>query len=299
MKLLKGLALSLLSFLLFLSLSTFGIVLTLNYTILNPDFIVSELNQLDISSMVKDLFSSQIPQDEPYVAEAIDNTLADLEPWIRDQMQDTIYSGYDYLLRKSQHLALEISLEPLRDSLKDNLREAILQSPPPELEGESPTVIELYISQIHQYVEEMIPPRFELNENSLDPEVLSQLMEVKEAIGYVQLAYRILITLILLLILGIILMQRQVKGASRELGIIFTTYGAFEYVGIIIAKHLIGTQLPQFGMPSAFQDWLPQLLKDILLPLEIFSLVLLVVGIALIIVSFLYKPRQPAETEAL
>ena len=214
-------------------------------------------------------------------------------------MQDTIYSGYDYLLRKSQHLALEISLEPLRDSLKDNLREAILQSPPPELEGESPTVIELYISQIHQYVEEMIPPRFELNENSLDPEVLSQLMEVKEAIGYVQLAYRILITLILLLILGIILMQRQVKGASRELGIIFTTYGAFEYVGIIIAKHLIGTQLPQFGMPSAFQDWLPQLLKDILLPLEIFSLVLLVVGIALIIVSFLYKPRQPAETEAL
>ena len=59
MKLLKGLALSLLSFLLFLSLSTFGIVLTLNYTILNPDFIVSELNQLDVSSMIKDLFSSQ------------------------------------------------------------------------------------------------------------------------------------------------------------------------------------------------------------------------------------------------
>jgi len=80
MKVLKGLALSLLSFLLFLSLSIFGLALTLNLTILNPDFTVSELDRLDIPSLTKDLLSQQIPQDVPYIAEVVDNTIADLEP---------------------------------------------------------------------------------------------------------------------------------------------------------------------------------------------------------------------------
>jgi len=294
MKFLKGLAISLLGFLLFLCLSIFGVVLTLNLTILNPNFITSELDKLDISSLAKDLFSQQIPQDAPYLAEVVDNTIVDLEPWIRDQINDSIYSGYDYLLGKSQNLNLEISLEPLRDSLKDNLRDAILRSPPPELAGAPPTAIELYISEAHQHVDEIIPPRFEFNESSLSPEVLSQLIEVRQAIGYVQLTYRVLIALILLLILGIILIKREVRGTTRELGIIFTTYGVLEYLGIFIIKHLSRTQLPQLNIPPPLQDWLPQLLKGFLVPLEIFSLSLLVAGITLITVSFVYKPRQPS-----
>jgi hypothetical protein len=299
MKFLKGLALSLLSFLLFLSLSVFGVVLMLNLTILNPDFVISELNKLDIPSIAEDLLSQQIPQDEPYVTEVIDNTITDLEPWIREQIHDSIYSSYDYFLGKSQSLNLEISLERPRDSLKDNLREVILRSPPSELTGAPTAIIELYISEAQQYVDEVIPPTFEFNESSLSPEVLSQLMEVKQAIGYVQFTYKVLIALILLLILGIVLLKREVRGATRGLGIIFTTYGVLEYLGIVIVKHLIMAQLPQFSIPPSLQAWLPQLIKDFLVPLEIFSLSLLVAGIALIIVSFVYKSRQPAETEAI
>jgi len=299
MKCLKVLALILLSFLLFLSLSIFGLALMLNHTILNPDFIISELNKLDISSFAKDLFSQQIPQDEPYVAEVIGNTFADLEPWIREQINDTIYSSYDYFLGKSQSLNLVILLEPLRDSLKDNLKEAVLYSPPPELVGAPPAVVELYINEACQNIDEMIPPSFEFSESSLSPEVLSQLTEVRQAIGYVQLTYKVLIGFILLLILGIIFINREVRGATRKLGIILATYGAFEYVGIFVFKSLAGTQLPQLNIPSPLQAWLPQLLNDFLAPLEIFSLSLLVAGIALIIVSFVYKPRQPSETEAI
>jgi len=294
MKVLKVLALILLSFLLFLSLSIFGLALTLNLTILNPDFAASELDRLDIPSLTKDLLSQQIPQDVPYIAEVVDNTIADLEPWIREQTHDTIYAGYDYLLGKSQSLNLVISLEPLRDSVKSNLREAVLRSPPPELAGAPPAAVELYISEACQYVDEMIPPRFEFNESSLSPEALSQLTQVKQAVGYIQLAYKVLIAVILLLILGIVLINREVRGTTRELGIIFATYGALEYLAIFILKNLAGTQLPQLGIPPPLQAWLPQLFNHLLVPLEIFSLSLLVAGIALIIVSFVYKPRQPS-----
>lgn len=299
MKFLKVLALILLGFLLFLSLSIFGVALMLNLTIFNSNFIVSELDELNISSLAKDLFHQQFILSESYMTEAVDNTITELEPWIKEQIHTSIYSGYGYLLGKRQSLNLEIPLAPLKDSLKNNLREAILQSPPPELTGAPSTAIELYINEAQQAVDEMIPPRFELNESSLSPEVLSQLTEVKQAIGYVQLTYKVLIALILLLILGIVLLKREVRGTTRELGIIFTTYGAFEYLGLIIIKRLAGAQLPQLGIPLPLQDWLPQFLRGVLLPLEIFSLSLLIAGVALIVVSFVYKPRQPSEVEAI
>jgi len=297
MKFLKVLALVLLGFLLFLSLSIFGVALMLNLTIFNSDFIISELDEFDISSLAKDLFHQQLILNESYMTEAVDDTITELEPWIKDQLHTSIYSGYGYLLGKRQSLYLEIPLAPLKDSLKNNLREAILQSPPPELTGASSTVIERYIGAAQHYVDEMIPPRFELNESSLSPEVLSQLIEVKQAIGYVQLTYKILIALILLLILGIILIKREVRGASRELGIIFITYGALEYLGIFIIKRLTGTQLSQLDIPSLLQDWLPQFVGDVLIPLVIFSLSLLIAGVVLLVVSFVYKPRQPSEIE--
>ena len=296
MKFLKVLAISLLSLLLFLSLSIFGLVLTLNHTILNPDFIVSEVDELDISSLVKEVLTGEIPQEEPYLAEVLDNTIADLEPWIKGQVNAGIYTSYDYLLGKSESLSLIISLEPVKDSLKDNLREAILKSPPPELEGATPTVVELYINEAYQNIDELLPPRFEFNVSSLDPEVLAQLDQVRQVIDYLQLSYKLLIGFILLLILCIVLINREVRGAARKLGIIFTTYGALEYLGIFIIKNLAGTQLPQLAVPPPLQAWLPQLLDGLLTPLEIFSICLLVAGVALIIVSFVYKPRQPSET---
>jgi len=296
MKFVKGLALSLLSFLLFLSLSIFASAFTLNNTILNPDFVVSELDRLDISSLAKEFISEQIPPEEELMAEVLDDTIADLEPWIREQVSDSVYSSYDYLMGRSQSLSLVISLEPLRDSLKSNLREAVLRSPPPELAGVPPALIELYINQ---YINEIltnlqIPPTFEFNESSLSPEVLAQLEQVRQAIGYFQAGYKALVGFILLLILGIVLLHRQVKGATRGISITFLSCGVPWYAGIFVAKYFAGTQMAQLDIPSQLQVWLPQLVSNFLAPLEMFSIGLLVGGVVLLIVSFVYKPRQPS-----
>jgi len=299
MKFLKGLALVVLSLLLFLSLSIFGLALTLNYTILNPDFVVSALNRLDISSLAGEFLSQQIPQFEvaapyePYVADVLDDTIADLEPWVKEQVNANIYPSYDYLMGKSQSLNVVISLEPVKDTLKQNLREAILNSPPPELKGLPPAEVERYFNEFYQDFTKNIPTTFEFNESSLSPEVLAGLEQVKQGISYFQLGYKALIGFILLLILGIILINREVKGTTRGLGITFLTYGVLEYAGIFAAKHLAGTQLPQLGIPASLQAQLPQLLGDFLAPLEMFSIGIGIAGVVLLIVSFVYKRREP------
>jgi len=294
MKFLKGLSLALLSFLLFLSLSIFGVVLTINHTILNPDFVTQELDRLDISSLAAELISEQIPQEGEFMAGAIDDAIKDLEPWIKEQTDIVIHSSYDYLLGKSQSLNVEISLEPVKENLRDNLRETFFQSLPPELQGLPQAEVEQYFNEYYQEFTKDIPSTFEFNESSLPPEVLAGLEQAKEYISYFQLGYKALIGFMLLLILGITLIHREVKGTTRGLGTTFLTYGVLGYAGTFVTKYLAGTQLGQLDIPVSLQTWLPQFLADFQAPLEMFSLGALIAGVVLFIVSFVYKPREPS-----
>ena len=291
MQFLKGLAISLLSLLLFLSLSTFGLIFMLNQTLLNPDFIVAELNTLEISSLTEEILSEQIPQEEKFMAKVLDDTVTDLEPWIREQISTITYASYDYLMGRSQSLNVVVSLQPVTDNLKDNLRQAILQSPPPELTELPPAEVERYFDELYQQFTQDIPSTFEVNQNSLPPESRSTLEQVRQAIGYFQTGYQVLIGFMLLLILGIILINRQVKSTTRSLGTTFLTFGAFQYIGILIAKYFSRASSPD--LPLSFQTWLPQFLSDLLAPLEMLSIVLAVTGVVLITVSIIYK-RKPS-----
>lgn len=297
MKVLKGLALGLLSFFLFLSLSVFGLALTINQTVLNPDFVVSGVNKLDISSLAGEFLSEQIPLEgeQELVAGVLDDTIADLEPWIKEQASAVIYAGYDYLLGESQSLNLVISTEQLKETLRDNLKSAFKQSLPPEFAGLPQDMIDAEFDKYYQEFAEQIPPTFDLGEN-ITPEVMTTLEQARQIISYIQIAYQALIALILVLIAGIILIHRQVRGATRQLGITFLTYGVPGFASIFILKNYAMAQLTQFmtqpGFPASLQAWLPQLLNDSVAPLEMFSLGILIGGVALLVASFVYKPRE-------
>ncbi|MBL7125521.1 MAG: hypothetical protein ISS51_05465 [Dehalococcoidales bacterium] len=297
MKVLKGLALGLLSFLLFLSLAVFGLALTINQTVLNPDFVVSGVNKLDMSSLAEEFLSEQIPLDgeQELVAGVLNDTIADLEPWIKEQASAVIYVGYDYLLGESQSLNLVISTEQLKETLRDNLKSAFKQSLPPEFAGLPQDMIDAEFDKYYQEFAEQIPPTFDLGEN-ITPEVMTALEQARQIINYIQIAYQTLIALILVLITGIILIHRQVRGATRQLGITFLTYGVPGFASIFILKNYAMAQLTQLmtqpGFPASLQAWLPQLVDDFLAPLEMFSLGILIGGVALLVASFVYKPRE-------
>ncbi len=303
MTFLKVLVVSLLSLILFLSLSIFGGMLMLKQTLLSPDFVVSQVDRLDIPSLAEELLSEQqinieipqeVPQGEELVTEVLSNTVADLEPWVLQQAGSLIYSGYDYLMGRSQSLSLIISLEPVKDSLRDNLEQAVLESLPPELLGASPETIEHFIGEACQRITEDIPETFELNESLWGPEVQSILEQVRGSYGYFELAYVILMGLIPLLILGIIFISRPVRAGLRHLGIIFLVSGVLQYIGIFIITHLAGTQLTQFDLPSSvLQLWLPLFLSDLFAPLEIFSIGVAATGVVLIVIGVVPWGRKP------
>ena len=73
MNVLKEIAVALLSFLLFLCLSLFGIAFTLKSTALNPDFVTSEINRLDVSTLLKDLIIIEPTPEQIWAADCDGN----------------------------------------------------------------------------------------------------------------------------------------------------------------------------------------------------------------------------------
>ncbi len=128
MNFLKGLAISILTLLLFLSLAVFGMLYTLENTFLNPDFLADQVDRLDVSALAKEVIeeqiSEQLPPEMAFLEESLYRAIADNEPWLKEQVNGAIYSGYDYLLGKSEKLSLMIDLAPLKESFRNNVWQA-------------------------------------------------------------------------------------------------------------------------------------------------------------------------------
>jgi hypothetical protein len=292
MKFLKGFGLTVLGFLLFLSLSSFGLMFAINQTILNPDFTISQIDRLDTASLAGDIFRDQIlsqatippsPPIEELITGVVDETITDLEPWFKQQTREITNAFYDYLEGRSQSLRVVIPLEAVKEHLRENITEAIA-SPPPGLDL-PPETIEGYLESFY----EQIPSSFELNEAGLGAQNMAQIDRLRQIISHFHTVYYALIGFILLLILGIILIHHQVRGSTRSLGSTFLSCGIVSYISVWLTKYFIGTQSLLTEVPAYLQSWLPQLITDILSPLELYSLVLAGVGVVLLIVSFVYR----------
>lgn len=312
MRFLRSTLVSLLSFLLFLSLSVFGTVYMLNQTVLDRNFVNTELEQLDIAGILKGTLTQQygeqiglqlsqqltqqlgqpVPPLGSRITAAMDATITDLDPWLKQQMKDVTNSFSDYMTGRSQTLNLRIPLATVKDALKKNLQTAVVQAP--ELAAAPAQVKQAAADSVAQSLVTQLPDTFDLNQ-LLGPDALKTLAQVRQYTGYVPLAYWGLIVLMVLLVLGIIFIGGNIKGATRSLGTTFLGYAVFGYaIGWAIDSFLGGFSIP--GLPDTAQKAMSGLLSGFSSPMQTFSILLGVVGLVLIVVSFIIKskPAQPA-----
>ena len=359
---LKGLGNGFLSFLLLLSLSVFGVSFLFNSTVLSPDFVVSQVDKLDITTITREIVDEQISEDLPEEAEFIKSAayaiIAEREPWLKEQLGHAIYTGYDFLLGNSDQLEITIPLESLKTDLKESLWQTLgeflkqnaslippdllipyiedyyqdLTSQVPEqllpagmvgLVGNEldkylhehydqvtlllqtafnvPGLSGWMLGQIRPYFDEYydsfvedLPAEYVINEQEIPEEVMEQLWLARKDIGYFRTGYYALMAFMLLLVAGIILINRNIKDISRTLGITFIVYGALELIGVIIARGYNPVNYIS-DLPASLETPLANLFRDFLAPLQWFSLGILVAGIVLFVVSFVYRSSAEAD----
>ncbi len=301
MSLAKKAALGFLSFLLFVSLAGFGLAFTINRTVINPNFIVSRLDTLDASSLMAELLKEQVPEEVmamvpmELIDEVLDDVLTELEPWLKEQIAGAVYTVYDYLWGRSRSLSLVLDVEPVKEDVKDELRQALLASPPAGLEMIPPTELGRLFDEFYVQVSGEIPSTLEINEstlNELSPDVMPALIQARRYVGYFRVAYWALVAATALFIMGIILLDRRVRGATRWIGIPCLISGIVSYVGTFFIKNFVEGLITGVNLPVPLGSWLVQLVSDSLAPMRVYGIVLMAVGVALLIVSFVYRRRQ-------
>ncbi len=285
----------------------------LKNSLLKPEFIAAFASDLDLSSLTKQLIFKQIsipsglPISQDKILQYFNDAISKAEPQIKQEFVSVIPSIVDYLLGISDSLNASISLKPIFDSAKDTIKADFLKSPPPQLAGIPPAQLEQIFNQLFAQLGTAIPSTIAINQNTLGDlssvraQIADSLASAKQVldqarvyISYIDTVFKVSLVLTIVLIAGIILVNRRVKTSSRAIGITFVVSGALQLAGIYIARTLAQPYLAQVNLPANLQPLIPRLLDDIVEPLRIFGIIVLIVGAALIVVSIVYKRGRTA-----
>ncbi len=270
-------------------------------TVLDPDFIVSLVEKADIPALAGEIIGEQVAEetslDRDDVTMYAEEVMVEVEPWLKDQIGAVAGPVIDYLLGKSQSLDVVVSLEPLAGGM----RTVFLRSPPQELAGRTQAELGQYFDD---NIRQILPETFEVDEDTVGsdvPQDIAQglaeaeegLAQARDVIGYFRLGYWLLLLFILLLIAGIALICWQVRSASLMLGIILLASGVIFFAGNLVTRYFVGGLISgQPDIPAQIQSLMPQMVGDFLNPLVIYSVILAVIGAALLAVYFICKSRQ-------
>jgi len=278
-----------------------------------PDatFINSLLDDMELGVLVEEFINEEIGEAnlgeiaylEDYIAQAAVESADSFAATIKQIITSSVGPAADYALGITSSLNLSFSIEPILDDFKENLFQGIMASPPPELASLPPALLEQALEDIWTQYFASIPATLEIDEElvgyDLQADVTKSLADIEEALQEARdatelfkMAYWGTIAIIALFIAGIILLQRRVRGACLSLGIVFLIYGVLEYVGIVIAKGVADSQIPDADMPASFNSWAINLVSDTLNPLEILAIGSIALGVILLVASFLYKRQQ-------
>ncbi|HEY95077.1 MAG TPA: hypothetical protein G4O15_09085 [Dehalococcoidia bacterium] len=293
-------------------------------TILNEDFVVPLVEKLDLAVLAEEVISKQLigqmPPEMDFLTEYIDDAVRVLEPTVKTELKKAAGPILDYLVGDISSISIEISIADVAESIENNLRNELFSSPPSEYSDLSQNELdEIFNEYIAGRLSEMLPETFEIDENIIGPEIATNfavtiedaeqnitdirneldnveiemrepLETSREYISYFRLAYTLLLVFIGLMVLGIILLLRDVRAICRRIGIPLFIYGLLEYAAIWVGRYFLDDKIPYpSDFPNTAESMITDIINSVIRPLEIFSLVLMIAGLVLIVVSFVYK----------
>jgi hypothetical protein len=281
-----------LSIILLVVLVAFGAMFMLDRGIFNADFMVGQMERLDISELAGDTIAAEmlanLPPEAAYIEDSLDELLVKVEPWIDAQAGIVIPRIYDYVLGKTSSYAVSIPTVELEQLILAELDVILAESPPEALASVPVEMQAQIIAQIKAELAANFPDEIVINEAMMPAEFANVLEQARLGLSYFRMGYWATIGLALLLALIIVVTFRSVRPASRTIGIVLLLFGLLE-IAIFYGGQAVLPYAPLAQVPAALRDWLPGLVDGLLRPALMLGIGSAVVGVALIVLSALYR----------
>ncbi len=298
----------------------------LRETVLTTDFILPLLDGLDIASISSSFLSDQLvgglPAELEFLNDSLDDAVAALTPAIKSAVAAAGDQMIEYMTGASQTVRVEVSLVSVLDDLEATMREAFLAAVPEQWRQMPQSQQDQLLDDFVAQARDLIPTSFTIDEMMIGSDLPNQIRDglteaetslgevraeiattiadfetqmedPKTYIGWFLAGYMGLIALLIVVILAIVGLHREVKGATRQLGMTALICGIAGVVAVIIGGNFVTAEMNVLEIPRAMADLPEILLNDLLAPFRAISYGLVSGGVVLIAVSLVY-PRYRA-----
>jgi hypothetical protein len=237
-------------------------------------------------------FVNHVPE---WLPELVDSELG---PYLDRYIDDFAASIPDLYLPPEVINASTDYLELYLSNYLRDIAAMIAEDNIPEVTGLLESVVRPYFDEYYDDIKEQLPSQIVVNRSSIDDDTWDNLLSARQYIGYFRIGYYLLIAFMVLLVAGIFLINRNIRDSTRSLGISLLVYGVLVFAGLYVARHFFPVDLSflfpvSVGVPRSLQTWLSGFYVDLLAPLQMLSISVMVIAVALIVVSFVYRRRGP------
>jgi hypothetical protein len=310
LKTLKVLAAVLVTLILALLVGPLGLMLAVNATVLSPSFVTREIDKIDPVSVTENYLNEVTLSQGQLYQDAVLTTLSQNRDWMKTQIRQGIMDSYDYLLGKTNDWSFQIETKAITDDLFDNLKTAYEKSPPADYALLNSTQRQQYITDLRSQFTSEVPSPIEITQADIPASALRNIEQTRIIIHQVQMAYYYTIAICVLMIVCLFLLFQQIKIPARILGILFIIEGFIGTLAFIVVRSLVPGMVSSADLPPSLvisglpgngqsanpplllQGFVSNVIKDIMLPWGIFVISLLIIGIGLLLVSFLVNKNK-------
>lgn len=286
---------------------------TLRRTMLSDSFFYTLVDNVDLGVLLGQIISdglenAEIPPEFEPLIDRVEPVLIEAEPQLKARLKAAAPDILDYVLGLRDSFTVSFTLDDVVDELTLEAKNILRNNP---------AYAGLSDAQIDDYIDRNLPQlidifeAFTFDQSTLGSEAQvtealqeaeNSLAEVRPYILQFQTYFIWLIVFIIVVAGGIVALNLSVRKATRAIGAVLVAYGFIEFVPLLIAKFAGGNYLNEqilADAPVYLETYAIQRAFDFIAPLFWFSLGCLIAGIALLVVSFVYRPLEPAEAEQI
>jgi len=215
-----------------------------------------------------------------------DNIQKELKPYIEQNLQ-----AYRKILPAELAFLSDAQLKSYLNAFLQQIQDQIVKTgQAPVLTGLLETLVKPYFDAYYDEYAAQVPSELKADETNIPADVMEQLRLARQYIGYFRSGFYWLIVFMAVLVAGIFLIHRNIQDPSRALGIDLALYGVLDLAGTYVARSFSPVQyLPD--EVASLGPWLTELYNDITGIMLTFSIVVLAIGAALIVISFVFKKK--------
>lgn len=292
MKVLRVILTLLASGLLLLVLPFAALSFQLDRTLLNVAYLQAELTRADPVTLGLALGRANLTPDQPEIAAAMLDAVADARPAIEAQLSTAIDAVHGYLTSRRDKPDFPLNVEPLRAALRQRLTAALQKRFSAELKDTTPAEIDQHVGETVGRIMDQLPKVPDLVTLDLLPrEHAASVASLRQALQLVHYAMFGLYAAAVLLLAAVWWL-----GSLRLAGGLLAAGGGLVYGGhavlVSAAQAFIPGKLD--GWPDSVRALVPGVIDRVLEPIATFGVGCLGLGLVLFIASFFLSRRAPA-----